>query len=142
MRSRCAPAGINWSPPTGRRTIGTTRRFEKQRTEIRSQKSAEPQINTERRGSRQTESRTRIIALSDLRFLCSSVAPLPPSVLREQRRTIMPLRNLAWLLIVPALFALGLAVCYSAPRPDRDYALVRQFVDVMAEVDANFYRKL
>ena len=54
----------------------------------------------------------------------------------------MPLRNLAWLLAVPALFALGLAVVYSAPRPDRDYALVRQFVDVTDAVRTNFYRKL
>ena len=54
----------------------------------------------------------------------------------------MPLRNLAWLLIVPALVALGLAVSYSAPAPDNDYKRVRKVVDVMAEVDANFYRKL
>jgi carboxyl-terminal processing protease len=54
----------------------------------------------------------------------------------------MPLRNLAWLLVVPALFAVGLALCYSAPRPDNDYSRVRQLVEVMAEVDANFYRKL
>jgi carboxyl-terminal processing protease len=54
----------------------------------------------------------------------------------------MPLRNLAWLLIVPALVALGLAVSYSAPAPDKDYQRVRQIVDVMAEVDAHFYRKL
>jgi carboxyl-terminal processing protease len=54
----------------------------------------------------------------------------------------MPLRNLAWLLIAPVLVALGLAVSYSAPRPDRDYEYVRQIVDVLAEVDANFYRKL
>lgn len=54
----------------------------------------------------------------------------------------MPLRNVAWLLIVPALVALGLAVSYSAPRPDKDYQRVRQIVDVMAEVDAHFYRPL
>lgn len=54
----------------------------------------------------------------------------------------MPLRNVAWLLIVPAIVALGLAVSYSAPAPDKDYKRVRQIVDVMAEVDANFYRKL
>jgi len=54
----------------------------------------------------------------------------------------MPLRNLAWLLIVPAFVALGLAISYSAPPPDRDYKYVRQIVDVLAEVDANFYRKL
>lgn len=54
----------------------------------------------------------------------------------------MPLRNVAWLLIVPAIVALGLAVSYSAPAPDRDYKRVRQVVDVMAEVDTHFYRKL
>ncbi|MBN9119534.1 MAG: S41 family peptidase [Planctomycetes bacterium] len=54
----------------------------------------------------------------------------------------MPLRNVAWLLVVPAIVALGLAVSYSAPAPDKDYKRVRQIVDVMAEVDAHFYRKL
>jgi carboxyl-terminal processing protease len=54
----------------------------------------------------------------------------------------MPLRNLAWLVVVPALVALGLAISYSAPAPDKDYQRVRKVVDVMAEVDANFYRKL
>jgi carboxyl-terminal processing protease len=54
----------------------------------------------------------------------------------------MPLRNLAWLLIVPAIVAVGLAISYSAPAPDRDYQRVRQLVDVMAEVDAHFYRAL
>jgi carboxyl-terminal processing protease len=54
----------------------------------------------------------------------------------------MPLRNVAWLLVVPAIVALGLAVSYSAPAPDKDYQRVRQLVDVMAEVDTHFYRKL
>ena len=54
----------------------------------------------------------------------------------------MPLRNLAWLLIVPACVAVGLAISYSAPPPDKDYQLVRQVVDVLAEVDTHFYRKL
>jgi carboxyl-terminal processing protease len=54
----------------------------------------------------------------------------------------MPLRNLAWLLVVPALVALGLAISYSAPAPDNDYRRIHRIVDVMAEVDANFYRKL
>ncbi len=54
----------------------------------------------------------------------------------------MPLRNLAWLLIVPALVALGLAISYSAPRPDAEYQRVRQLVDVLAEVDTHFYRPL
>lgn len=54
----------------------------------------------------------------------------------------MPLRNLAWLVVVPAIVALGLAISYSAPPPDKDYKLVRQVVDVIAEVDASFYREL
>ena len=54
----------------------------------------------------------------------------------------MPLRNLAWLLVVPALVLLGLAISFSAPAPDNDYKLVRQVVDVLAEVDANYYREL
>ena len=54
----------------------------------------------------------------------------------------MPLRNLAWLLIVPALVLVGLTISYSAPAPDKDYALVRQVVDVLAEVDTNYYREL
>ena len=45
----------------------------------------------------------------------------------------MPLRNVAWLLVVPAIVALGLAVSYSAPAPDRDYKRVRQVVDVTDE---------
>jgi carboxyl-terminal processing protease len=49
---------------------------------------------------------------------------------------------LAWLLVVPALVALGLAIGYSAPAPDKDYQRVRKIVEVMAEVDAKFYRKL
>ena len=54
----------------------------------------------------------------------------------------MPLRNLAWLLIVPGIVGMGLAISASAPPPDKDYRLVRQVVDVLAEVDANFYREL
>jgi carboxyl-terminal processing protease len=54
----------------------------------------------------------------------------------------MPLRNLAWLLVVPALVLVGIAVTSSAPAPDKDYVLVRQVVDVLAEVDANYYREL
>lgn len=51
-------------------------------------------------------------------------------------------RNLAWLLIVPGLIGLGVAIGFSAPAPDQDYQLVRQFVEVMAEVDANYVREL
>src|SRR5262252_8438716 len=54
----------------------------------------------------------------------------------------MPLRNLIWLLVVPGLVALGMAVGYSAPAPDKDYRLVRQVVEVLAEVDANYVREL
>lgn len=54
----------------------------------------------------------------------------------------MPLRNLAWLLVVPAFVLVGLAICYSAPAPDRDYKLLRQVVDVLAEVDANYVKEL
>src|SRR4051794_17892765 len=54
----------------------------------------------------------------------------------------MPLRNLAWLLVVPGFVLLGLAICYSAPAPDRDYKLLRQVVDVLAEVDANYVKEL
>lgn len=54
----------------------------------------------------------------------------------------MPLRNLAWLLIVPGLVGLGVVVGYIAPRPDNDYDRIRQIVEVLAEVDANFVREL
>lgn len=54
----------------------------------------------------------------------------------------MPLRNLVWLLIVPGLVALGLAIGYSAPSPDKDYRLVRQIVEVLAEVDTNYVKEL
>ncbi|MBA4067830.1 MAG: S41 family peptidase [Isosphaera sp.] len=54
----------------------------------------------------------------------------------------MPLRNLAWLVVVPGLVGLGLAVGYTAPAPEHDYKLVRRVVEVLAEVDANFVREL
>lgn len=54
----------------------------------------------------------------------------------------MPLRNLAWLLAVPAAVALALAISYSAPPPDKDYRLVRQVVDVLAVVDENYVHEL
>jgi carboxyl-terminal processing protease len=54
----------------------------------------------------------------------------------------MPLRNLVWLLVVPGLVGLGLVIGASAPAPDKDYQLVRQVVEVLAEVDANFVREL
>ena len=54
----------------------------------------------------------------------------------------MPLRNLAWLLTVPALVALGLVLNATAPPPDKDYRLVRQVVDVLAIVDENYVKEL
>lgn len=54
----------------------------------------------------------------------------------------MPLRNLVWLLVIPGLVGLGLAICYSAPVPDKQYQRIRQLVEVIAEVDANFVREL
>jgi carboxyl-terminal processing protease len=50
--------------------------------------------------------------------------------------------NLAWVLVVPAVVLLGLAVTASAPPPDQDYQLVRTVVDVLAEVDRSYYREL
>jgi carboxyl-terminal processing protease len=50
--------------------------------------------------------------------------------------------NLAWLLVIPALFALGIAVTATAPPPDKDYQLVRKIVDVLAEVDKHYVREL
>jgi carboxyl-terminal processing protease len=48
----------------------------------------------------------------------------------------MPRRNLAWLVGIATVAVLGLAVSYSAPsrEGDRDYELVRLFVDVLHEV--------
>lgn len=54
----------------------------------------------------------------------------------------MPLRNLAWLVAVPLAVAAGLTVAATAPAPDKDYRLVRQVVDVLAEVDAHYVREL
>lgn len=50
--------------------------------------------------------------------------------------------NLAWLLGVPGLVILGVAVSISAPPPDKDYQLVRTVVDVLAEVDKHYVREL
>jgi carboxyl-terminal processing protease len=54
----------------------------------------------------------------------------------------MPLRNVVWMLVIPGLVGLGLAIGYSAPAPDKDYQLVRQIVEVLAEVDTNYVREL
>jgi len=50
--------------------------------------------------------------------------------------------NLAWILLLPGLLALGLIVQAQAPAPDEDYQLVRTIVDVLAEVDKNYVRDL
>jgi carboxyl-terminal processing protease len=50
--------------------------------------------------------------------------------------------NLAWVVVVPALVAIGLVVNATAPPPDRDYQLVRSVVDVLAEVDRHYVREL
>jgi carboxyl-terminal processing protease len=52
--------------------------------------------------------------------------------------------NLAWLLGIPAVFLLGLAVSHSAPvrEKDKDYELVRLMVDVLSEVDTRYVREL
>mgnify|MGYP003336884750 CR=1 FL=1 len=50
----------------------------------------------------------------------------------------MPLRNLTWLLVVPAVVALGLAISYSAPAPERDYDRVRQIVNVMESLGEKY----
>src|SRR5947207_11397771 len=54
----------------------------------------------------------------------------------------MPLRNLVWVLAVPAVILVGLALSASAPAPDKDYRLVRQIVDVLAEVDSYYVKEL
>ena len=50
--------------------------------------------------------------------------------------------NLAWVVLVPVLVAVGLVVNATAPPPDKDYQLVRSIVDVLAEVDRNYVREL
>src|SRR5262245_32481636 len=50
--------------------------------------------------------------------------------------------NLTWLLVVPGLMLIGLLVTYSAPPPEQDYQMVRTVVDVLSQVDKNYYRKL
>ena len=52
--------------------------------------------------------------------------------------------NLAWLLGLPAVCVVGLALSYSAPsrEKDKDYKLVRLLVDALDEVDRNYVREL
>jgi carboxyl-terminal processing protease len=54
----------------------------------------------------------------------------------------MSQRNLAWLLIVPGIVLLLAVVSAKTPPPDKDYKMVRQIVDVLAEVDRSYYRTL
>src|SRR5262245_23451473 len=52
--------------------------------------------------------------------------------------------NLAWLISVPMVVALGFTLSYSAPSRDRDkdYQLVRLIVDVLAEIDQHYVKEL
>jgi carboxyl-terminal processing protease len=52
--------------------------------------------------------------------------------------------NLAWLLAIPAVCILALAISHSAPvrSKDKDYEFVRLLVDVLDEVDKNYIREL
>jgi carboxyl-terminal processing protease len=52
--------------------------------------------------------------------------------------------NLAWLLGIPAVAFVGLALSYSAPSrsKDKDYELVKLVVDVLDEVEHNYVRDL
>jgi carboxyl-terminal processing protease len=56
----------------------------------------------------------------------------------------VPRANLAWLLGVSAVALLGISLCYSAPsrEQDRDYELIRLFVNVLKEVDHDYVREL
>jgi carboxyl-terminal processing protease len=54
----------------------------------------------------------------------------------------MSQRNLAWLIVVPAAVLFTGVLSYTAPPPEQDYKRVRTVVDVLAEVDKNFYRQL
>jgi len=54
----------------------------------------------------------------------------------------MSQRNLAWLIVVPLAVLFTGALTYTAPPPEQDYKLVRTVVDVLAEVDKNYYREL
>lgn len=54
----------------------------------------------------------------------------------------MSQRNLAWLIVVPAVVLFTGVMTYTAPPPEQDYKLVRTVVDVLAEVDKSYYREL
>lgn len=51
-------------------------------------------------------------------------------------------RNLAWLLVVPAVVISAAAMTATAPPPEPEYRMVRTVVDVLADVEKNFYREL
>ena len=52
--------------------------------------------------------------------------------------------NLAWLLGIAAVGIMGIAITQSAPlrAKDKDYDLVRLFVDVLDEVERKYVREL
>jgi carboxyl-terminal processing protease len=51
-------------------------------------------------------------------------------------------RNLAWLLVVPLSVVFAAVMLATSPPPEPEYKLVRTVVDVLADVDKNFYREL
>src|SRR6059036_2417911 len=57
-------------------------------------------------------------------------------------RNSMSRWNLAWLLGIPAVAFLGLALAYSAPKRDKDYELIGLDVDVLNEVEHKYVREL
>ena len=52
--------------------------------------------------------------------------------------------NLAWLIGIPLVVLSGLAISHSAPTrtKEKDYQLVRTFVDVLARIDQSYVRQL
>lgn len=54
----------------------------------------------------------------------------------------MSQRNLAWLIVVPAVVLFTGVFTFTAPPPEQDYKMVRTVVDVLAEVDKSYYREL
>ncbi len=54
----------------------------------------------------------------------------------------MSQRNLAWLIAVPALVVFVAVLAATAPPPEPQYKQVRTIVDVLADVEKNFYREL